>query len=127
MQNPLPGFAPHIAVPAQPVNTVDINAVFANRRFANSRDEIGLQMADVAISDVRRAMTGTLQRTGWRRLGSLLVRSASYAREVIGMIQIGGEEGRWRPQPIYEKVLLTLRGAIQPVVPHDFVTCHGSG
>ncbi len=116
--------APHIiGRPTEPFKTIDIKAIFADRRFANSWDEIGLQMADVAISAVRRAMMGTLQRSGWRRLGSLIVRPANHTQEVIGMVHIGeGPAGRWRPQPLYEKVLLTLRSEVQPVVPPQLST-----
>ncbi len=109
----------HISAPASPFQAIDIKAVFADRQFINSADCIGLQMADVATSAVRRAMTGTLKRSGWKRLGSLFVRPVSNDREVISLVQLGGKIRRWRPSPIYEQVLRTLRGEARPVVPQS--------
>ena len=117
-QSPSPPahLAPHLKYQASPFRTVDIKAVFANRRFADSRDEIGLSMVDIAVSAVRRGMMGSLQRSGWRKLGSLLVRPAA-DREAISLVRLSKRDLRWEPRPLYERMLLQLRGEIQPVVP----------
>jgi Protein of unknown function (DUF3800) len=106
--------------PNHPFRFFDIGAVLKDRRFTNSVDHIGLQMADVAISAVRRAMVGNLHRRGWQRLGSILVRPARHGQEVVNMIHIGDGPMRWEPKPLYYEVLLKLRQEALPVLPKGY-------
>lgn len=110
--------APDIKIPAEPFSTIDIKAMFKDLRFADSRDDIGLQMVDIAVSAARRAMMGNLQREGWKQLGSLLVRPAE-DRKAIGLVDLGTGDRRWEPCPLYERVVLQLRREMLPVVPID--------
>jgi hypothetical protein len=43
-------------------------------RFADSREELGLQLADIVASACRRAFNGHLQQKGWEGLGRLLIK-----------------------------------------------------
>lgn len=55
-----------------PFTGVDMNRVFQQLRFADSKSELGVQLADISVSACSRAFNGTLKIEGWRRLGSIL-------------------------------------------------------
>ena len=45
-----------------------------NFRFADSKNELGLQLADIVSSACRRAFNGNLQKCGWEELGRMLIK-----------------------------------------------------
>jgi hypothetical protein len=53
-------------------------------RFADSEEELGLQLADIVASACRRVFNGNLQRSGWEKLGQLLIRKNGKP-PIIGM------------------------------------------
>jgi hypothetical protein len=53
---------------------VDSRALFKNQlRFEDSRNELGLELVDIAISALARALNGSLAEEGWRDLGTLMI------------------------------------------------------
>jgi hypothetical protein len=56
------------------------------REFKDSRDSLGLQLADILATTLRRALNGNLRIEGWREFGGLIV-----GRKNIGsyFIQLG--------------------------------------
>jgi hypothetical protein len=119
----LPGapthLAPHIRQPAQPFEYFEIKTILRSPTFANSANHVGLQMADLAISAVRRAMMGNLGDFGWERLGSLLIRRSDSRADVVTMLEIGEPPRRWVSRPHYYDVLRTLWGTALPSLPPD--------
>jgi hypothetical protein len=66
---------------------VNANKLFKEQRdFKDSKDCLGLQLADILATTLRRALNGNLQKDGWKHFGGLIVR-----RRNIGsyFIQIG--------------------------------------
>lgn len=60
------------------------------RAFEDSRDSLGLQLADMLATILRRALNGQLQYLGWKDFGGLLIR---HHNPGTGFIQLGaGEE-----------------------------------
>jgi hypothetical protein len=60
--------------PAGDDMVVDTRAMFKDQlRFADSRDELGLELVDITISALGRALNGTLGQQGWNELGSLMI------------------------------------------------------
>jgi hypothetical protein len=57
----------------KPVEAMDMRGLFGDMTFANSEDEVGLQLADVVASAFHRACKGTLQKQRWKDLGSLFI------------------------------------------------------
>jgi hypothetical protein len=110
---------PHIRQPTQPFEYFEIKTILRNPTFANSADHVGLQMADLAISAVRRAMMGNLGHFGWERLGSLLVRRSHGGADVVTMVEIGDSPRRWVSRPHYYDVLRTLWTRALPSVLPD--------
>jgi hypothetical protein len=111
--------APHIRRPAQPFEYFEIKTILRNPTFADSAHHVGLQMADLAVSAVRRAMMGNLGDFGWERLGSLLIRRSEARAEVVTMVEIGDAPRRWVSRPHYYDVLRTLWRRALPSLPPD--------
>ena len=70
-----------------------------DQRFADSREELGLQLADMLATILRRALNGRLQEAGWRDVGKLLVNE----HEPSWFVQLGPTEPR-KPGPEVHRV-----------------------
>ena len=62
---------------------IDLKALFADLKFANSEDSIGLQLADIVASAFHRAYKGTLQKEGWIWLAPLFINKREAVIEVL--------------------------------------------
>lgn len=63
---------------------MDLGAVLRESfSFVNSRDSAGIQLADVVTNAFRRAVMGNLGRSGWDRLGELILRFDGRAIDLI--------------------------------------------
>ena len=64
----------------------DLRAIVKrNLRFADSREEIGLQLVDIVASAFTRALNGRLAEDGWRQLGRLFVRRAEQTIHLVSL------------------------------------------
>ena len=75
-------------------SAVDIGKLYREQReFKDSRACLGLQLADILATTLRRALNGNLQRAGWNEFGRLLIR-----RRNIGsyFLQLGPSNVRGR-------------------------------
>lgn len=64
----------------------DLKRVFReDLRFLDSKDDLGLQIADIVAAILTRALNGTLQESGWRGLGRILVRRAEQTVHLIAL------------------------------------------
>ncbi len=80
-------------------------------RFADSKNELGLQLADIVASACRRAFNGNLQKCGWEELGRLLIKTDGKP-PIIGLAT--PEQTRGRDRRLHEtpsKVWLALHSA----------------
>jgi hypothetical protein len=80
-------------------------------RFADSKNELGLQLADIVSSACRRAFNGNLQKCGWEDLGRLLIKKDGKP-PIIGLAT--PEQARGRDRRLHEapsKVWLALDSA----------------
>ena len=72
----------------------DIKRLLTEQRvFDDSRNSLGLQLADMLATILRRAFNQRLQREGWENFGKLLVRKKKVSSSIIG---IGERDG-----PVY--------------------------
>jgi len=55
-----------------------------DRAFTDSRDSLGVQLADIAATTLRRAFNNRLRREGWEPLGKLLIR-----KTVVPFVMLG--------------------------------------
>jgi hypothetical protein len=93
----------------QPRRIVDMKKVLQESfRFADSENDLGLQLADIVASACRRAFNGNLQQIGWEKLGRLLVKKDGKP-PTIGLLtaqQAVGRDRRMHEAPA--QVWLTL-------------------
>ena len=92
----------------KPKGTANIDAkrlLTEQQTFENSRDCLGLQLADMLASIRRRALHDRLQFPGWKDFGGLLVRHQNLGD---GFIQLGGAGGDPRIMGRAEKVCEVL-------------------
>ena len=68
---------------ATPLKAVDLRALFSDLQFTNSRESLGLQLADIVASAFHRGCKGTLQKDGWISLGPLFVNKREAVVDVI--------------------------------------------
>lgn len=72
----------------------NLRSIFGNIEFKDSVDEPGIQIADVLSNAVRRALSGRLQRPGWKALEKLMIHSKQGA---IVIKKFGHPTTRARP------------------------------
>jgi hypothetical protein len=53
---------------------IDLNAMLGQISFVSSGDNDGIQLADIAVSAVSRAIRGTLGERGWGKVGRLMIK-----------------------------------------------------
>ena len=99
------------------MSAVDMKALFKDLRFADSKDSIGLQLADIVASTFHRACKGTLQKDGWKPLGALLV---SRKKSVVNLIAISADpnvlEKQISSNAHLTDVLFSLKKEARPMI-----------
>jgi hypothetical protein len=92
----------------------DLGAVLGREmEFADSRDHIGLQIADALTNCVRRALVGNLQAEGWQPLRQLMIRHRDGAVKFIAMGSGASIRGRPYAQ-VAQRLASGGRGMIVP-------------
>jgi hypothetical protein len=96
---------------------LDVRKLLARLQFSSSAETPGLQMADIAVSIIRRALVGNLKPDGWRRLGSVMIRPASES-EVVRVLSLHPSRGAWsRPESM--RFLREVRQTALPMVAEE--------
>src|SRR3954463_16677665 len=74
-----------------PLRCLDAGRIWdEDRRFEDSKVNLGLQLADIAASTLCRALNGHLQPSGWQPAAQLLIRKKSAPFMQIGMAAAKG-------------------------------------
>lgn len=61
--------------PGESQGILNMRQIFEEKfRFADSTNELGLQLVDILASAVRRAFNGNLRREGWEKIGGLMLK-----------------------------------------------------
>ena len=91
---------------AEPLRCIDAKKIWNEERaFAESRNSLGLQLADIAATSLCRALNGNLQAPGWNPMAHLLIRKA-----VAPFLQIGkAADGRNPPGRLGQEGLADAR------------------
>ena len=77
----------HGIMPESEHGYLDINEIVRKSfRYKSSHEDLGLQLADILVSTIRRALVGNLQRAGWELIGRLMLRLGP---QVVDMISLG--------------------------------------
>lgn len=76
--------------------------------FRPSVADLGLQMADIAVAALTRALNGTLRQDGWQSLGSLFIRRSAGAVRLIALSTADEGTSRLVENPRWRAVMRRL-------------------
>lgn len=68
-----------------PNDFFEINSVFSDIKFENSENNLGVQIADILTTSIRRSMNGKLQKNGWKNFGDIIVMGEKQSIKLMGM------------------------------------------
>lgn len=86
-----------------------------DRKFEDSKNLLGLQIADVLTSIVGRAMRGNIRARAWWHLGKLMVRPLG-PHEAIRLLRLNEHSRRWKEPEPFERLILRLRETARDVL-----------
>jgi hypothetical protein len=99
---------------------MDMRPLYRDMTFADSQNELGLQLADIMASAFHRACKGTLQKPGWKDLGSLFI----LRREaVVNLVALGPDVKDKEilvENELVADVLLTIRRGARSIAVKPF-------
>jgi len=94
--------------PDSPFSRLDAKRVLLeDLSFANSRTDVGLQIADVVANCFRRACCGRLKSAGWSGLGRLLMKDPRLGHAIV-FCELGATAGGRAGSEAYADVVRTL-------------------
>lgn len=68
-----------------PNSFTELNSVYSDIRFTDSSNNLGVQLADILTTSIRRSMNGNLQKNGWRDFGNIIVRGKKQSITLLNM------------------------------------------
>lgn len=72
-----------------PFEYVDITDIFRNNlSYVPSDTNLGIQLADILTTSIRRAMNNTLQIDGWKDIGALMVQSVEQGKKSMQLVHL---------------------------------------
>jgi len=66
-------------------NFTELNSVYADIEFTDSKNSLGVQLADILTTSIRRSMNGNLQKKGWGNFGNILVMGKKQSITLLNM------------------------------------------
>ena len=103
----------------EPFNPFDAKKVLSEyRSFESSKENLGLQLADIIVNAIRRALHGNLQVTGWGDLGRLMV-SPEKGKNAMQMVALHNE-GVPKPMP-YGGIIKHFDELSKPLLDEEFL------
>lgn len=89
----------------KPEEFTEINSIFQdNLKFEDSKNNLGLQLADILTTNIRRSMNGNLQYEGWKKFGSIMVIGENQTITLMDMNE-GCDFSRYEIDPPYFEVI----------------------
>jgi len=105
---------PFSKAPSGPLRCIDAKRIWTEERaFEDSKDNLGLQLADIAATCLCRALNGNLQQQGWEPISRLLIR-----KKTAPFLQLGKAAAGQHPplEPHAAKVWRILDSRSQAMV-----------
>ncbi len=100
------------------ISAIDLKAIFRNMAFADSKHHVGLQLADIVANAFHRACKGTLQKEGWKDLGSLFILRRD---AVVNLVALAPDIRTGPDIPVEDEkvaeVLVTIRDGARSMSP----------
>ena len=69
----IPNYLSEYVKDKDPNSFTELNSVYSDIKFENSKNNLGVQLADILITSIRRSMNGNLQKKGWKNFGNIIV------------------------------------------------------
>ncbi|WP_304545675.1 DUF3800 domain-containing protein [Sulfurimonas microaerophilic] len=94
---------PHVGE-RDPNDFSELNSVFSDITFEDSKNNLGIQLADILTTAIRRSMNGNLQKNGWKNFGKVIVMGK---KQSITLRSISEEANpdKYETKPPYNEVI----------------------
>jgi len=102
----------------EPFHAFDAKKVLSEHRsFETSKQNLGLQLVDIVVNAIRRALHGNLQIEGWGNLGRLMV-SAEKGKNAMQMVALHNET---IPKPMpYARIIKHFDALSKPMINEEY-------
>lgn len=90
-----------------PNSFTELNSVYSDIEFEDSKNSLGLQLADILITSIRRSMNGNLQKQAWDKFGSIIVMGKKQSITLLNMDE-GSNFDKYEIDPSYFEVIAHL-------------------
>jgi len=85
----------------------ELNSVYSDIKFENSKNNLGIQLADILTTSIRRSMNGNLQKDGWKNFGEIIFMGEEQS---ISLLSLDSETtlNKYENEPPYFDVITHL-------------------
>lgn len=90
-----------------PNNFTELNSVYSDIKFKDSKNSLGVQLADILITSMRRSMNGNLQKDGWKNFGNIMVMGKKQSITLLNMDEVSNFK-KYNIDPSYFEVIAYL-------------------
>lgn len=90
-----------------PNSFTELNSVYSDITFKDSKNSLGVQLADILVTSIRRSMNGNLQKKGWGNFGNIIVMGKKQSITLLNMYE-GYNFDKYETDPPYFEVITHL-------------------
>lgn len=101
-----------------PNDFFELNSVYSNIKFKNSKDNIGVQLADILTTAIRRSMVGNLQKSGWKNFGNIIIMGETQSITLMNMSEEANFD-KYEIDPLYFEVIAYLNKTSKTIFKED--------
>jgi len=103
----IPSYLPQYVKDKDPNDFFELNSVYSDIKFEDSKNSLGVQLADILITSIRRSMNGNLQKKGWKSFGDIIVMGKKQSITLLNMDEDSNFE-KYEIDPSYFEVIAHL-------------------
>jgi len=101
-----------------PNDFFELNSVYSNINFINSKESIGVQLADILTTAIRRSMVGNLQKSGWKHFGNIMIMGEKQSITLMNMNE-DSNFNKYKIDPPYFEVIKYLDKTSKTIFKED--------
>lgn len=101
-----------------PNDFFELNSVYSNIKFENSKDNIGIQLADILTTAIRRSMVGNLQKSGWKNFCNIMIMGETQSITLMNMSEEANFD-KYEIDPPYFEVIAYLNKTSKTIFKED--------
>ncbi len=90
-----------------PNSFTELNSVYSDIKFEDSKNSLGVQLADILVTSIRRSMNGNLQKKGWKNFGDIIVMGKKQSVTLLNMDEDSNFD-KYESDPSYFEVIAHL-------------------